>query len=324
MLKRLWVAEMPFPYPFPQPIENHCRYYKPVAGSSIIHDFLFSIGDSVALQTGEPKVETEASTFRWNISLATAPLPEPITSDTPFPSLAASPRKSVVPHSEPSDSLTPPLPRETSLTRGKGGRRNPATEESAQTKTIELPFTGFRVEPSLIKHTQEISPSRTTGSSSPRLSQGKTLTMSFAQGQTAWLPPPVKRVVDRTEQVMQPGTLEKLRVLQRPQAFQLPVQRRRIRPDYGWLIHDLRILLERLKFYPQVARTNKWQGKVVVHMKILESGPLIDMEIQENSGFEVLDQTALTIVRQASPPDLGHPLHANNVRLSVSLTFRLE
>jgi periplasmic protein TonB len=82
--------------------------------------------------------------------------------------------------------------------------------------------------------------------------------------------------------------------------------------------------LERLKFYPEVARLNKWEGKVVVHMKVLEGGHLVDMEIQESSGFEVLDQTALTIVRQASPLDLGHPLPSTSVSLSVPLTFQLD
>lgn len=62
----------------------------------------------------------------------------------------------------------------------------------------------------------------------------------------------------------------------------------------------------------------------MVHMKVLEGGHLIDMEIQESSGFEVLDQAALTIVRQASPLDLNHALSSNHVSLSVPLTFQLD
>ncbi len=123
---------------------------------------------------------------------------------------------------------------------------------------------------------------------------------------------------------MQPSAQEEQRVIHRARVFHPPIQRRETRPDYGWLITDLRMTLERLKFYPEVARLNKWQGKVVVQMKVLEDGHLIDMEIQESSGFEVLDQTALTMIRLASPLDLDHSLPSHHVSLSVPLTFQLD
>ncbi|GJL60923.1 MAG: hypothetical protein NPIRA03_37800 [Nitrospirales bacterium] len=123
---------------------------------------------------------------------------------------------------------------------------------------------------------------------------------------------------------MQPSARTEQKIIHRTRVFYPPIQRRETRPDYGWLITDLRTTLERLKFYPEIARLNKWEGKVVVQMQVLEGGHLIDMKIQESSGFEVLDQTALRIVRQASPLDLGHPLPSNGVSLSVPLTFQLD
>ncbi|MCA9419591.1 MAG: TonB family protein [Nitrospira sp.] len=323
MLKAFWVAEKPFSYRFPRPMENHFKSSTGIAGSFIIHVFFLSIGYSVALHINEPKMDIDASTFRWDILLATAPLPEPVTSDTPSPSPAVPPRASELPQSENADLSTPTKLSETSPTNVKKSQMGPSTELSVQSETIERFVTGSPVEPPLIHQKLGITPSRTTDSSAGVL-QERTHTMPFTHGLSTTLPPPIEKFVDRAEQVRQPSTLEELRVLQRPRAYYPPVQRREIRPDYGWLIHDLRIKLERLKFYPKVARTNKWEGKVVVQMKILEGGHLIDMEIEESSGFEVLDQTALTIVGQASPLNLVHPLHASNVRLSVPLTFQLE
>ncbi|WP_342349512.1 TonB family protein [uncultured Nitrospira sp.] len=324
MLKATWVAEKPFSYQAPRLSTNHVRSSKAVAGSLIMHVLLLSLGYSVAFQASEPKREIESSTFRWNISLTTAPLQEPVTSDTPSPFLSAPSQETVAAHSETSDHATFMASSEHSRSTLKENPGNLSTEISVQSKTIASPSTDFPVKPSLNIQKQAITPSKATSQNSQPSTQEQIKTVPFTHGQTANLPPPVKRVVDRAEQVMQPSTQEEPRIIQRARVFHPPIRRRETRPDYGWLITDLRMTLERLKFYPEVARINKWQGKVVVQLKILEGGHLIDMEIQESSGFEVLDQTALTIVRQASPLDLGHRLPSNHVSLSVPLTFQLE
>lgn len=289
-----------------------------------MHALFLSIGYSVAFHASEPKRDIENSTFRWNISLTTAPIPEPVTSDTPSPSLSAPPQETVGAHSESSDHLAPTASSEHSRSILGGSRRKLTTASAVQPRRMTSHSTGFPVNQLLNKKKQTRSPSSATAVNSQPLTQEPINTVPFTHGQTANLPPPVQKVVDRAEQVMQPSAQKEPKIIHRTRVFYPPIQRRETRPDYGWLITDLRMTLERLKFYPEVARLNKWQGKVVVHLKVLEGGHLIDMEIQESSGFEVLDQTALTIVRQASPLDLGHALPANHVSLSVPLTFQLD
>ncbi|MGP0593397.1 energy transducer TonB [Nitrospira sp. T9] len=289
-----------------------------------MHALILSIGYSVAFHAGEPKREIEPSTFRWNVSLTTAPIPEPVTSDTPSPLPSAPPQETVVAHSESSDHLAPVASSNHSRAKLEGSPTKLTTASTVQSKMMPFPSTDFPVNQSFNRQKQTRSPSRTTTANSQPLNQERINAVPFTHGHTANVPPPVKRVVDRAEQVMQPSAREEPRVIHRARAFYPPIQRRETQPDYGWLITDLRMMLERLKFYPEIARLNKWEGKVVVHMKVLEGGHLIDMEIQESSGFEVLDQTALTIVRQASPLDLGHPLPSNQVSLSVPLTFLLD
>ncbi|MDT3777036.1 TonB family protein [Nitrospira sp. MA-1] len=328
MLKATWVAEKPFSNQIRQPAKHHSykrfRFSQALAGSFILHALFLSICYSVAFQASEPKKEMELSTFRWNVSLTTAPIPEPVTSDTPSPFLSAPPQETVVAHSESSHHLTPNASSKHSRSTLEDGRKKLSTELSVQSKTIAFPLTEFPVKQSLNTEKQARPPSKTTTAHSQPSTQEQINTVPFTHGQTAKLPPPVKRVVDRAERVMQPSAQREPKIIHRTRVFHPPIQRRETRPDYGWLITDLRKTLERLKFYPEIARLNKWEGKVLVQMKVLEGGHLIDMEIQESSGFEVLDQTALTIVRQASPLDLGHPLTSNSVSLSVPLTFQLD
>src|SRR2546423_5115296 len=44
------------------------------------------------------------------------------------------------------------------------------------------------------------------------------------------------------------------------------------KPDYGWLAQALWSRIEQLKRYPQIARMNRWEGKVVLRAVIREDG----------------------------------------------------
>lgn len=328
MLKAIWVDERPFSYPILRPSKYHScnrfRSSKALVSSFLLHALILSIGYSVAFHAGKPKRDIEPSPFRWNVSLTTAPIPEPVTSDTPSPLLSAPPQETVVAHSESSDLPATVASSNHSRAKLEGSPTKLTTASTVQSRRMAMPATAFPVNQSLNKPKQAKSPSKATTANPQPMTQVPVNTVPFTHGQTTNLPPPVKRVVDRAERVIQPTAREEPKVIHRARVFYPPIQRRETRPDYGWLITDLRLTLERLKFYPEVARLNKWEGKVVVHMKVLEGGHLIDMEIQESSGFEVLDQAALTIVRQASPLDLNHALSSNHVSLSVPLTFQLD
>lgn len=53
--------------------------------------------------------------------------------------------------------------------------------------------------------------------------------------------------------------------------------------------------------YPQAARRNGWEGKVVVAFRLLSDGSVRDVRIVQGSGHPVLDRGAIDAVRNASP-----------------------
>ncbi|MGE0474931.1 MAG: energy transducer TonB [Nitrospirales bacterium] len=256
--------------------------------------------------------------------MSKSPLPEPVISDTPTSLLSAPSLSNPAPRSQNINRSMLASSIDSPVSTGNEPRKNASTELSVKSKAIEGLFGNRRIE-SAPNQTNLLTASfNPRGSRLHQLAQEMTYEVPFTQGQEPTLPPPVEKTVDRSEQIQQPSILEEPRVLQRPRPFQRQVRRLDTRPDYGWLIHDLKAKLERLKFYPPTARLNKWEGKVIVQMKILDDGHLIEAMVEESSGFDLLDQTALTIIRKASPLELDHPLLAANVILSVPLTFQLE
>lgn len=84
-----------------------------------------------------------------------------------------------------------------------------------------------------------------------------------------------------------------------------------------WLAHH--------RVYPRIAQMRGWQGQVLVHVRVARKGSVIDMVISRSSGFDVLDQQALDMVRQADPlPDLPASLAEREFSLDVPIVFRLE
>lgn len=49
--------------------------------------------------------------------------------------------------------------------------------------------------------------------------------------------------------------------------------------------------------YPSIARSRGWQGKVVLRVQISEAGKVESVAVEQSSGHELLDESALTAVR---------------------------
>jgi protein TonB len=98
----------------------------------------------------------------------------------------------------------------------------------------------------------------------------------------------------------------------------------RSKADYSWLTQDLWARVERLKRYPRFARLQGWEGKVVVRAVIREDGHLAEHSVVEGSGYHVLDQEALDLVKQVFPLTLAHPLGQPEVVVHVPIEYRIE
>ncbi|MEQ6341255.1 MAG: energy transducer TonB [Gammaproteobacteria bacterium] len=59
--------------------------------------------------------------------------------------------------------------------------------------------------------------------------------------------------------------------------------------------------MDTLKKYPVLAKRNGWEGQVLLKVILGGDGRLIRAEVQESSGHEALDQSALETLRAAMP-----------------------
>jgi periplasmic protein TonB len=102
------------------------------------------------------------------------------------------------------------------------------------------------------------------------------------------------------------------------------VRHRETRADYGWLRDALWGRIEELKRYPALARTNHWEGKVVVSAVIRDDGEVMGVQIAETSGRAVLDEEAMAVMKKASPLRLKHPLGQRQITILVPINYRLD
>jgi protein TonB len=73
--------------------------------------------------------------------------------------------------------------------------------------------------------------------------------------------------------------------------------------------------------YPPLAKRRHWEGTTVVQLRFTAEGQVADISVAEKSGHEILDQTAVKMVRSAAP--LPSPPEGLRTVL-VPIKFRLD
>ncbi len=63
-------------------------------------------------------------------------------------------------------------------------------------------------------------------------------------------------------------------------------------------LSELRTLIEQKKSYPRQAKTLGHEGRSEIRFSILPDGTLSSIELRKSSGSDILDEAALTLVRQ--------------------------
>jgi protein TonB len=94
--------------------------------------------------------------------------------------------------------------------------------------------------------------------------------------------------------------------------------------DYDWLLDTLWKRVEKLKRYPHIARANRWEGLVVLQAVIDGSGQLLDLKVAESSGYAVLDQDAMDVLKRSCPLHLKHSLGKPQVELRIPISYKLR
>jgi TonB family protein len=103
-----------------------------------------------------------------------------------------------------------------------------------------------------------------------------------------------------------------------------PASKSAPRPDHGWLISALRTRVLELQRYPVLARSNHWEGRVVLKIVIGAQGQLRDLKLVESSGHHVLDQDAEILVRQVFPLQMTQALAQPHLVVSLPIIYRLD
>jgi protein TonB len=77
--------------------------------------------------------------------------------------------------------------------------------------------------------------------------------------------------------------------------------------DAGAQVHldGIRSRIGRALLYPPLARRRGWQGRVIVGFTLGRDGGVRDIRVVRSSGFDVLDQSALSAVLSAAPFSAG-------------------
>ena len=138
------------------------------------------------------------------------------------------------------------------------------------------------------------------------------------------LPPPDVAAQRDAKTIQVEMEIEHPTVLQRPQSVTRPLITRTAYPDYGWLMDALRTKVDEVKVYPRAAKLAHAKGRVVVQVSIQGDGRIVSPEIEESSGYPMLDQAALDTVLAASPLKLDHLLEGMSVVMLVPLNYQLE
>lgn len=77
--------------------------------------------------------------------------------------------------------------------------------------------------------------------------------------------------------------------------------------------------------YPDAAREAAFQGTVKLKLHLSYSGELLDASIQESSGYNILDEDAVTAARQTSPyPPLPPSLDSEDIWVEIPIAYRLD
>lgn len=68
--------------------------------------------------------------------------------------------------------------------------------------------------------------------------------------------------------------------------------------DLAEIIHQANYKLQTPPHYPEVAINLGWQGRVLLHVKVLENGKISNLKIIQSSGYQILDKAAVMAVKK--------------------------
>lgn len=89
--------------------------------------------------------------------------------------------------------------------------------------------------------------------------------------------------------------------------------------------HIISARIKQYEEYPPVAKRRHWEGTTVVQLRLTPEGKVTDIFVVEKSGYEILDESAVKMIRKASPLPLPpEGLRGRDQTVLVPIKFRLD
>jgi protein TonB len=96
-----------------------------------------------------------------------------------------------------------------------------------------------------------------------------------------------------------------------------------VKLDNRWVGESLWRRVAELKRYPNSARMNGQEGKVILKAIIRSDGQLADVSVQKSSGHSVLDVAAMEAVKLACPLHMKHAIGKPLIVVSLPIVYSL-
>jgi protein TonB len=92
--------------------------------------------------------------------------------------------------------------------------------------------------------------------------------------------------------------------------------------EYGAVVSGA---VAKKKVYPRLALMRRWQGTADLKLQIAADGNLKSLTVAHSSGFEILDDQAMKMVRDSMPlPTLPDALRGREFAIDIPVAFKLQ
>lgn len=107
------------------------------------------------------------------------------------------------------------------------------------------------------------------------------------------------------------------------QVAKVPVPGSEVKADNRWLAESLWRRVAELKRYPNSARMNGQEGKVILKAVIRSDGQLADVLVLKSSGYAALDMAAMEAVKLACPLYMKRAIGKAQIVVSLPIVYSL-
>ncbi len=78
------------------------------------------------------------------------------------------------------------------------------------------------------------------------------------------------------------------------------------------------------KFYPNIARFRRNEGEVKIIFTILKTGEVLNLGLFKSSGYKILDETAINIIKSVEFEQFSHQISLDMLKLKINFVFSLK